>query len=78
MISQGGLQSSDCANTGNPQQVPLLGLTGNVACRVQPAVNWGNGQVTELAAFCVAITALFVAIGLGFYRLSRRYGIQAS
>jgi iron(III) transport system permease protein len=39
---------------------------------------WGNGQVTELAAFCVTITALFVAIGLGFYRLSRRYGIQAS
>lgn len=39
---------------------------------------WGNGQVTELAAFCVTITALFVAIGLAFYRLSRRYGIQAS
>jgi iron(III) transport system permease protein len=39
---------------------------------------WGNGQVTELAAFCVTITALFVAIGLAFYRLSRRYGVQAS
>ena len=38
---------------------------------------WGNGQVTELAAFCVAITAVFVAIGLVFYRLSRRYGVQA-
>ena len=38
---------------------------------------WGNGQVTELAAFCVAITAVFVAIGLAFYRLSRRYGIHA-
>jgi iron(III) transport system permease protein len=35
---------------------------------------WGNGQVTELAAFCVVITAVFVAVGLGLYRLSGRYG----
>jgi virulence factor Mce-like protein len=41
--SPGGLQASDCGNINNAQQVPLLGLAGNVACRVQPGVNWGNG-----------------------------------
>jgi iron(III) transport system permease protein len=35
---------------------------------------WQNGQVTELSAFCVVVTLIFVAIGLFFYRLSRRYG----
>ncbi len=38
---------------------------------------WRQGQVTELAAFSVVMTSLFVALGLGFYQLSRRYGIEA-
>ena len=38
---------------------------------------WRQGQVTQLAAFSVVMTVLFVAVGLAFYQLSRRYGIQA-
>ena len=37
---------------------------------------WSNGQVTELAAFCVSVSALFVAIGALFYWISRRFGLQ--
>jgi virulence factor Mce-like protein len=36
-----GLLSASCANTSNTSQVPLSG--GNVPCRVQPPVQWGNG-----------------------------------
>jgi iron(III) transport system permease protein len=35
---------------------------------------WQNGQVTELSAFCIVMTMIFIALGLVFYRLSRRYG----
>jgi iron(III) transport system permease protein len=38
---------------------------------------WQNGQVTELSAFCIVVTAIFVALGLLFYRISRRYGFNA-
>jgi iron(III) transport system permease protein len=38
---------------------------------------WQNGQVTELSAFCIVVTAIFVAIGLLFYRVSQRYGFNA-
>ena len=40
-VGKGGLLSSDCANTANTAQVPLLGH--NVACRTQPGYDWGNG-----------------------------------
>ena len=36
-----GLSASDCDNLKNPSQVPLS--AGNVPCKVQAAVNWGNG-----------------------------------
>jgi len=38
---------------------------------------WQNGQVTELSAFCMVVTAIFVGIGLIFYRVSQRYGFNA-
>jgi phospholipid/cholesterol/gamma-HCH transport system substrate-binding protein len=40
-LGSGGLLSSDCNNTANASQVPVLG--GNVKCRVQPPFNWGSG-----------------------------------
>ena len=38
---------------------------------------WQNGQVTELSAFCMVVTAIFVGIGLIFSRVSQRYGFHA-
>ena len=43
--SAGGLQSSDCANTHNQSQVPVLGT--NVPCRVQPPFTWGHGILSS-------------------------------
>jgi phospholipid/cholesterol/gamma-HCH transport system substrate-binding protein len=43
-VATGGLKSSSCANTGNTSQIPLL--FGNVPCREQGAVAWGNGVPT--------------------------------
>jgi iron(III) transport system permease protein len=37
---------------------------------------WQNGQVNQLSAFCIVVTAIFVAIGLVFYRISQRYGFN--
>ncbi len=37
---------------------------------------WTNGQITELAALGVLWTAFMMAIGLLFYRASRRYGLS--
>jgi iron(III) transport system permease protein len=38
---------------------------------------WQNGSVTQLAAFCLTITAVFVAISLLFRRLSQRFEVAA-
>lgn len=40
-IARGGLLSNSCANEGNAPQIPVL--VGNVPCRVQGPLNWGNG-----------------------------------
>jgi iron(III) transport system permease protein len=53
----------------------LYGPTSNVVSATMFDL-WQNGQVTELAAFCMVMTAVFVAIGLFFHRFSQRYGIQ--
>jgi iron(III) transport system permease protein len=37
---------------------------------------WQNGQVTEMSAFCLMVTAIFVALGLVFERFSRRFGVH--
>ena len=37
---------------------------------------WQNGQITELSAFCIIVTTIFIALGLVFYRVSRRYGFN--
>jgi ABC-type transporter Mla subunit MlaD len=44
-VAKGGLLSSDCSNTGNKAEVPAT-VGGNVRCRVQPPVKWGNGILT--------------------------------
>jgi iron(III) transport system permease protein len=36
---------------------------------------WQNGQITELSAFCIVVTMIFIALGLVFYRMSQRYGL---
>jgi hypothetical protein len=36
-----GLYAATCANTGDSAQVPIR--LGNVPCRVQPKLHWGNG-----------------------------------
>jgi virulence factor Mce-like protein len=41
-IGTGGLLSSDCNNVGNAVEVPLLALSGNVPCRVQPGFSFNS------------------------------------
>ena len=51
-----GLLSSDCNNTSNPRQVPLLTGSGNVPCKVQPAFNWGSNAPTNPLSYYPHLT----------------------
>ena len=37
---------------------------------------WNDGQFTEMAAFSVVITSVFVVVALGLRRVSQRFGLQ--
>jgi iron(III) transport system permease protein len=39
---------------------------------------WSNGQITEVAAFSLVITAILVTLALGFQRLSERFSWKAA
>jgi len=55
-LGTGGLLSSDCNNTSDQPQVPLLSSSGNVPCRVQPAFNWGSAAPTHPSSYYPHLT----------------------
>jgi iron(III) transport system permease protein len=55
----------------------LLYSPGTSVISVKILDMWENGQITELSAFALAVTAALVVIAMGFQRLSMRYGVRA-
>lgn len=54
----------------------LLSSPGSQVVSVAIFEMWENGQIVEIGALSVLLTALLVAIAVAFHRYSRRYGLQ--
>lgn len=54
----------------------LLSSPGSQVVSVAIFEMWENGQIVEIGALSVLLTAFLVAIAVAFHRYSRRYGLQ--
>jgi iron(III) transport system permease protein len=54
----------------------LLSSPGSQVVSVAIFEMWENGQITEIGALSVLLTALLVVMAVAFHRYSRRYGLQ--
>jgi iron(III) transport system permease protein len=55
----------------------LLYSPGTSVISVKILDMWENGQITELSAFALVVTAALVVIAMVFHQLSMRYGVRA-
>ncbi|MBI4488214.1 MAG: iron ABC transporter permease [Deltaproteobacteria bacterium] len=54
----------------------LLSRPGSQVISVAIFEMWQNGQITEIGAFSISLTAILVTMAAFFHRLSRHYGLQ--